>query len=360
MSSAFHSVANNVQTTLAAPYVRGSGVMALAPDFGAVLAARIAAAGFPAIGADAPLKYTLIARGALSATGQILDVTRLAIFSATGLAGDELTGVSIAEGTVDQPFAAGDTFAVLWTAGDVAELVAAIKALQDGMTALDSTVVHLAGTEVISGAKTFTIAPRLASLTGLLKAALGILAQAIAGTDFVAPAGVDGGQTINGGTGASQTLAVNSTSHSTKGTITFNGLVTIGADGTFTITPANKTFAMGTGGIINFGSNGARIYNTGGLTIDLPNGGQLNFTGRPTDGATAVAIILGCTDVLSNATAKIVSFRNGTIEKCFIRQDGSIGLPTLADSAAQNNSLYFSSTTSKLTYKDSTGTPHAI
>jgi hypothetical protein len=43
-----------------------------------------------------------------------------------------------------------------------------------------------------------------------------------------------------------------------------------------------------------------------------------------------------------------------------IRPDGSIGLPTLTDSAAVNSSLYFSSTTSKLTYKDASGTLHAI
>ena len=41
-----------------------------------------------------------------------------------------------------------------------------------------------------------------------------------------------------------------------------------------------------------------------------------------------------------------------------IRPDGSVGLPTLADSAAVNSSLYFSSSTSKLCYKDSTGGLH--
>jgi hypothetical protein len=40
--------------------------------------------------------------------------------------------------------------------------------------------------------------------------------------------------------------------------------------------------------------------------------------------------------------------------------DGSAMLPSLADSAAANNSLYFSTTTNKLTYKDPSGTLHAV
>ena len=41
-----------------------------------------------------------------------------------------------------------------------------------------------------------------------------------------------------------------------------------------------------------------------------------------------------------------------------VRADGSIALPTIADASAVNSSLYFSSTTSKLCYKDSSGGLH--
>ncbi len=41
-----------------------------------------------------------------------------------------------------------------------------------------------------------------------------------------------------------------------------------------------------------------------------------------------------------------------------VRNDGSIALPTLADSSAVNSSLYFSSTSSKLCYKDASGGLH--
>jgi len=44
----------------------------------------------------------------------------------------------------------------------------------------------------------------------------------------------------------------------------------------------------------------------------------------------------------------------------FIRSDGSIGLVSLADSAAANNSLYYSTTSSKLCYKDSSGSLHTL
>ena len=44
----------------------------------------------------------------------------------------------------------------------------------------------------------------------------------------------------------------------------------------------------------------------------------------------------------------------------FICSDGSIGLASLADSAVANNSLYYSTTTSKLCYKDSSGGLHTL
>lgn len=40
--------------------------------------------------------------------------------------------------------------------------------------------------------------------------------------------------------------------------------------------------------------------------------------------------------------------------------DGSFTPPSLADSAAQNNSLYYSTTATKLVYKDSGGVVHAL
>ena len=76
--------------------------------------------------------------------------------------------------------------------------------------ALDSSVVHLAGSEAITGVKTFSTLPTLGALTGLLKATAGTIATATPGTDYVMPSGsiagtagnVSGTVAIaNGGTG---------------------------------------------------------------------------------------------------------------------------------------------------------------
>lgn len=65
---------------------------------------------------------------------------------------------------------------------DLATLAAGVAA-----SALDSAVVHKTGTETIAGAKTFSTAPILAGLTGLLKASSGSLSAAAAETDYYAP-----------------------------------------------------------------------------------------------------------------------------------------------------------------------------
>ncbi len=61
--------------------------------------------------------------------------------------------------------------------------------------------------------------------TGLLKVTTGtgVLSTAVAGTDYVKPTGVAGGQTITGGTAASDGLTLTSTSNATKGAVTVTG-----------------------------------------------------------------------------------------------------------------------------------------
>lgn len=138
MATKFASVPNNVQTTLGADYTAASGTMTLATGYGATLAARIAAAGFAAVSANAPLRFTVVAASALNSYGQVLDVTKVAVFTATGLAGDVLSGVAVAEGTTDQPFAAGSVVMSIVTAAQLAIIQAAINALENapagGMT----------------------------------------------------------------------------------------------------------------------------------------------------------------------------------------------------------------------------------
>lgn len=122
----FASVANNIQTALGADHVAGSGTIQIATGYGATLAAAIAAAGFPAISSTAPFRFTVIARSAQNSIGQITNLALVTIFEATGLAGDVLSGVAAVEGTTDQDFKAGDTFAVLLTAGQIAAIQQAL------------------------------------------------------------------------------------------------------------------------------------------------------------------------------------------------------------------------------------------
>jgi hypothetical protein len=120
MSTAFASLANDAQSTLAADYTASSGTLTLASGYGATLAAALTASGFPAVSSAAPLRFTLIASG--QSTGPA--------YKATSLSGDVLGGVAVAEGS-DADFPAGSTFAVLMTAGHIAELQAAVNALEE-------------------------------------------------------------------------------------------------------------------------------------------------------------------------------------------------------------------------------------
>ena len=59
----------------------------------------------------------------------------------------------------------------------------------------------------------------LSGITGLVKSTAGVPSAAVGGTDYVVPTGVSGGQTIAGGTGASENLTLSSTGSPTKGQV---------------------------------------------------------------------------------------------------------------------------------------------
>lgn len=196
----FASLANNAQTTLAANYTAGSGTVTLASGYGATLAAKITAAGFASIAPTAPLRFTLIAASAINTYGQISDLSRVTILEATGLAGDVLSGVTAVEGTTDQNFSAGDTFAVLLTAGQIQEMQAAIVAGGGGGggggTVTTVSVVSANGfAGTVANAATTPAITLKTTITGLLKGNGTAIAAAIAGTDYLAPTGNGSGLT---------------------------------------------------------------------------------------------------------------------------------------------------------------------
>jgi len=64
---------------------------------------------------------------------------------------------------------------------------------------------------------------------------------------------------------------------------------------------------------------------------------------------------------VASQTANIQEWQNSSgTALSSIKSDGSMGLSSLADSAATNNSLYYSTTSSKLCYKDSSGALHTL
>lgn len=84
----------------------------------------------------------------------------------------------------------------------------------------DSTVVHLAGTETITGDKTFSGITTIGSSSGLLKAASGVVSTAVEGTDYLAP---DGDGSALKGLTQSQISGLKTTDSPT-----FSGLTTAG------------------------------------------------------------------------------------------------------------------------------------
>ena len=98
-------------------------------------------------------------------------------------------------------------------------------------------------------------------------------------------------------------------------------------------------FTAGTGGTYNYA-----VYAAGSVSIN----GNANVV--------QLTVVANSTQ-----TNHIQEWQNSSgTPLSFIRPDGSIGLPTLTDTAAVKNSLYYSSTTSKLCYKDSSGNLHAV
>ncbi len=126
----FASPLNSISTTLGATYVVGSGALTLAEDTGDAIVAALAAQGLPSVSASAPLRFACVrAEGYNFTTNQVAQADLVTIFEATGLSGDDLSGVTVVEGTTDQAFYVGDLLAVELTAGQVADIQEAIQTI---------------------------------------------------------------------------------------------------------------------------------------------------------------------------------------------------------------------------------------
>jgi hypothetical protein len=156
------SAVDNFTAALGSGYTAGSGSVALAAGSGAILAAKLTAAGFPAISASAPLRVTLITAASYRTAAETLTILKV-----TGLSGDTLTGATAIEGTTDRDYAAADVAECRWTAGGVQEIQAAI-----GTAGAVASVAGRTGTVVLAEADVANLTADLGTLTTAVGARL--------------------------------------------------------------------------------------------------------------------------------------------------------------------------------------------
>jgi len=113
MSTTFNTFINNTYATLASAYTAGAGSLVLSPGQGAQF------------GSTFPIEVTVATVGTYRTVAEIST-----IYTVTGRSTDTLTGVTAAEGTTDQNFAAGSIVEMRWTAGQANAISAVINAIQ--------------------------------------------------------------------------------------------------------------------------------------------------------------------------------------------------------------------------------------
>lgn len=122
MSTTFKRLTNNLYTSLAAGYTAGSGTMQVSAGTGAL---------FGAVSTTSPVRFSAITAGTYGSVSETM-----AVFQATGISADVLSGVSAIEGTTDQNFSIGDKVEVRATAGAFGDIHAAINSLEAATSAL--------------------------------------------------------------------------------------------------------------------------------------------------------------------------------------------------------------------------------
>ena len=320
---------DNFACLLGAAYNTGSGSVTLQTGYGATLASRLTQIGSAGISVDSPLRFTLIEQ---SANGVISPTTKFAIYLATSLSGDVLSGVTVAEGTTDQQFAINDVFAVLWTAGGQKELADIART-----SPTDASVVHKTGDETIAGTKTFSttivgsISGNAATVTNGVYTSgsyanpswiASLAGSKISGDITGNSANVSGTIAIaNGGTGqTTAATAINALAPSQTGNsgkyLTTNG--TAVSWGTVSVSPAGSTGQLQYNNAGAFAGAAWSTVATSGnlLNITAPTRTDVPLTITPTIGTatiTNVAIASKIATITTSAAHDFVAGRLVTI-----------------------------------------------
>lgn len=172
MSTTFYPTANNVKQKVAAPYTPAAGTLTLD-----------SAASFPAPGSAGIIVTTFKASD---------PSTPLADYRVTSITGAVLTLAAGVTWGTDTALSLNDLVEITWTEEHIDQLHTAINAIEAAY-AVDTTVVHIAGGETITGAKSFVndagVVIHPASPNDTTKQALLILsADAQAGSGGASPA----------------------------------------------------------------------------------------------------------------------------------------------------------------------------
>ena len=306
MATVFAAPANNVSTTVGtAGYTAGAGSLILATGGGAL---------FPTLSGGQFYRVTVCQVAfAYSPTASTSNYT---IYKATGKSTDTLTGLSVLEGTTDRNYAAGDIVEVRVTAGTLIDIQTAVNTLETsgGGMAIGNTVTSGTSKSVLYVDSTGKLAQDNAKLTW----------DDSANTLTVTGSGGNSVITVNNNyTGA----GVGSVNYYRANSATHNIFQFVSG---YDLSSTNPLYSFGVGA---------------GLT---------SFQIGSWNGSTAKTYIT----IASPTNNNLVTLGAG--QNVLIRADGSIGLASIANASAVNNSLFWDTTASKLTYKDGSGTLHAI
>lgn len=110
MQTTFNTFVDNAKTILASTHTAGSGSLVLSSNV---------------FGSTFPIMVTVITAGSYQTSAE-----SLVIYTATGVTGSTLTGVTATEGTTDQNFAAGSIVELRWTAGEANLISTAVNTLE--------------------------------------------------------------------------------------------------------------------------------------------------------------------------------------------------------------------------------------
>ena len=134
MATQFNYFQNNAKSSLASAYTAGSGSLVLAD-----------ASSF---GSTFPIEITVITAASYQTSAETQTIYKI-----TGVSGNTLTGITVAEGETDQNFSVGDVVEMRWTAGEANLVSTAINNLENTgyltPTGSGSQLTGITGSQII-------------------------------------------------------------------------------------------------------------------------------------------------------------------------------------------------------------------